>query len=488
MPVNFFSCWVPAIVVAVASLPAVSLGQQPPRHQQLLELVNQHAPHFSAISKTIWEYAELGYHEEKSSSLLQHELRSAGFRVQSPVADEPTAFVATFGQGQPVIGIMGEFDALPGLSQAAVPDRSPVLAEAPGHGCGHNLLGSGAALAAVAVKEYMEKNHLAGTLRYYGTPAEEGGAGKVYMIRAGLFRDTDVMLEWHPGNENSVHNGGMLALNSARFLFHGVAAHAAIAPDRGRSALDAVMLMGNGTEFLREHIPANTRIHYIITNGGAAPNIVPDTAELYLYARNPSLSVLDDVWNRILRIANGAAMMTDTRLELRELSGSANIMPNDVLSKVAQNNLEEVGGFRYTPEERHFAEELQKSLPPGSAGGLDSTTKIAALTKPDPNTPQASTDAGDVSWNVPMIGFGTATFVPGVAAHTWQAAACAGMSIGHKGMVVAAKALALTAIDLFTSSQLVADAKADFQKQMQGKTYQSAIPEGQKPPLNYRKK
>jgi len=387
-----------------------------------------------------------------------------------------------------VIGIMGEFDALPGLSQAAVPDRTPVVADAPGHGCGHNLLGSGAALAAVAVKEYMEKNHVAGTLRYYGTPAEEGGAGKVYMIRDGLFRDTDVVLEWHPGNRNSVHYGGMLALNSARFLYHGVAAHAAAAPDRGRSALDAVMLMGNGVEFLREHVPSNTRIHYIISNGGAAPNIVPDTAELYLYARSPSLSVLDDVWSRILRVANGAAMMTDTRLELKELSGSANMLPNDVLANVAQKNLEEVGGFRYSPEERHFAEELQKSLPPDSAGNLDSTAEVFPLKRPDPNSPQASTDAGDVSWNVPMIGFGTATFVPGVAAHTWQAAACAGMTIGQKGMVVAAKTLAITGIDLFTNPQLVADAKVEFRKQTQGKTYKSAIPEGTKPPLNYRSK
>ena len=484
-PAKLCSRSVPAIVLAAISLSPVALGQQ---HQQILELVTQHAAHFSATSKTIWDYAELGYHEDKSSALLQRELQAAGFRVQAGVADQPTAFVATFGKGAPVIGIMGEFDALPGLSQAAVPDRNAVVPGAPGHGCGHNLLGSGAALAAVAMKDYLEKNNLPGTLRYYGTPAEEGGAGKVFMIRAGLFRDTDVVLEWHPGDQNEVHNGGMLALNSARFLFHGVAAHAAMAPDRGRSALDAVMLMGNGIEFLREHIPSNTRIHYIISNGGAAPNIVPDTAELYLLARNPSLTVLDDVWTRILRVANGAAMMTDTKLELREISGAANMVPNDVLSKVAQKNLEEAGGFRYSPEELHFAAELQKSLPPGGAGDLDSTSQIAPLKKPDPNAPQASTDAGDVSWNVPMIGFGAATFVPGVAAHTWQATACAGMSIGQKGMVVAARALAITGIDLFTNPQLVADAKADFKKQMQGKTWKSAIPESEKPPLHYRDK
>ena len=484
-PSTFSFYRIPALIVTI-SFSTVALGQQSTSHQQILELVNQHAAHFSATSRTIWEHPELGYQEEKSSALLQHELQAAGFRVQSGVAEEPTGFVATVGKGQPIIGIMGEFDALPGLSQAALPDRSPIVANGAGHACGHNLLGSGAALAAVAMKEYMEKNSVAGTIRYYGTPAEEGGAGKVYMIRAGLFRDADVVLEWHPGNRNSVHYGGMLALNSARFLFHGVAAHAAAAPDRGRSALDAVMLMGNGIEFLREHVPSSTRIHYIISNGGAAPNVVPDKGELYLYARSPSLSVLDDVWSRILRIANGAAMMTDTSLELKELSGSANIVPNDMLAKLAQKNLEEVGGFHYTAEERHFAEELQKTLPPESADNLDSTAEVLPLKKPDPNSPQASTDAGDVSWNVPMIGFGTATFVPGVAAHTWQAAACAGMSIGQKGMVVAAKALAITGIDLFMNPQLVADAKADFRKQMQGKAYKSAIPAGQKPPLDYR--
>jgi aminobenzoyl-glutamate utilization protein B len=474
--------------MAFALLPAAAFGQQPSQHQQIFELVDQHGAHFSATSKAIWQYAELGYHEEKSSALLQHELQEAGFRVQAPVADEPTAFVASYGQGEPVIGILGEFDALPGLSQADVPDRSPVVAGAPGHGCGHNLLGSGAALAAVALKEYMERNHVAGTLRLYGTPAEEGGDGKVYMIWAGLFRDVDVVLQWHPSGSNEVANGGMLAIDSARFLFHGVAAHAAMAPDRGRSALDAVMLMGNGVEFLREHIPSNSRIHYIITNGGAAPNIVPDTAELYLYARNPSSVVLGGVWNRILKIAQGAAMMTETTLEVRDIGGDANVLPNDALAKVAQRNLEEVGGFRYTAEEKHFAEELQKSLPPGGAGDLNSTALIQPLRRPDPNEPAASTDVGDVSWNVPTIGFGSATFVPGVVAHTWQAAACAGMSIGQRGMIIAAKALAITGADLFSDRQLVLDAKADFRRQLQGKAYESVIPAGQKPPLNYRSK
>jgi len=472
---------------AALLVPSVAFSQQP-QHRQILQIVDQHAAHFSATSKTIWEYAELGYQETKSSALLRRELETAGFQVQSPVADEPTAFVATYGQGAPVIAILGEFDALPGLSQAASPDRSPITTGAPGHACGHNLLGSGAALAAVALKEYMQQNHVTGTLRYYGTPAEEGGDGKVYMLRAGLFRDVDVVLQWHPDSENIIENGGMLAMNSARFLFHGVAAHAAMAPERGRSALDAVMLMGSGIEFLREHIPSNSRIHYIITNGGAAPNIVPDTAELYLYARNPSLPVLGDVWNRILKIGQGAALMTETTLEVKDVGGTANVLPNDALAKVAQRNLEEVGGYRYTADEKHFAEELQKSLPPGGAGDLDSTALIQPLRPPDPNAAAASTDVGDVSWNFPTIGFETATFVPGVAAHTWQAAASAGMTIGHKGMIIAAKAIAITGADLFSDPQLVSAAKTDFQRQLKGRTYASVIPAGQTPPLDYRNK
>jgi aminobenzoyl-glutamate utilization protein B len=439
--------------LAAALVATAASAQQPTPHRQLIDL------DFSAISRNIWEYAELGYLEEKSSSLLQRELQAAGFSIRSGVAGEPTAFVATYGQGEPVIGIMGEFDALPGLSQDTVPTRKPLVAQGPGHACGHNLLGSGAALAAIALKQYMERNRVSGTLRYYGTPAEEGGDGKVYMIHAGLFKDVDVVLHWHPADENYVFNGGMLAINSARFKFHGVASHAAAAPERGRSALDAVMLMGNGLEFMREHIPSNSRVHYTISNGGAAPNIVPDTAEMYLYARNPSALVLAGVWDRILRVAQGASLMTDTKLEIYDVGGSNNVVPNEVLAKVAQRDLEEAGGFGYTPEERKFAEELQKSLTTGEAKPLDSTATILPLNL---RVGGASTDAGDVSWNAPTIGIRAATFVPGVAAHTWQAAASSGMSIGQKGMVVAAKALALIGADLFADRRLVADAKVEF--------------------------
>ena len=467
-------------------LGGVAGAQSSDAHKQLEKLVEENSAHWKQVSKQIWNFAELGYHENKSSALLQEQLKTAGFNVKSGVADEPTAFVASYGQGKPVIAILGEFDALPGLSQQAVPERAPVTPGGAGHGCGHNLLGSGAALAAVAVKQYMEANHVAGTLRYYGTPAEEGGSGKVYMVRDGLFEGVDVVLHWHPADKNGVNNGGALAVTQAKFTFHGVASHAAMAPDRGRSALDAVMLMGNGIEFMREHVPSNTRMHYIISKGGVAPNVVPDLAQMDLMARSPSNTTLQEIWQRILDVAKGAALMTGTTYDVSDIGSDANIIGNDALAHVAQKNLEEVGGYAMTAEERKFATELQKTLNMDSPPSLDQTKKIEPLHKPDPNAPAASTDVGDVSWVVPTIGFGAATFVPGVAAHTWQAAASAGMSIGQDGMVVAAKALALTAADLLTNAQLVAEAKTDFAKELEGKTYHSPIPQGQKPLIDYR--
>ena len=335
------------------AVPSVHAQPSAASHQQLQKLVDQNSANWKQVSKQIWDFAELGYHENRSSALLQAQLKAAGFSVQGGVANEPTSFIASFGEGKPVIAILGEFDALPGLSQEAVPERAPVAPGASGHGCGHNLLGSGAALAAVAVKQYMEANHVGGTLRYYGTPAEEGGDGKVFMVRAGLFKDVDVVLHWHPGDRNSVTNGGQLAITTARFTFHGIAAHAAMAPDRGRSALDAVMLMGNGIEFMREHVPSNTRVHYIITKGGVAANVVPDLAQMELMARHPSNAELAKIWNRILDIAKGAALMTGTTYEVTDIGGDANIVSNDALGAVVQKNLEEVGGFTMDESKRN---------------------------------------------------------------------------------------------------------------------------------------
>jgi len=475
-----------AVVFALSFASACWSQSSVAPHKQVEQLVDKNAANWKQVSKQVWDYAELGYHESKSSTLLQSQMKAAGFSVQAGVADEPTGFIASYGQGKPVIAILGEFDALPGLSQKTEPDRDPVTAGAPGHGCGHNLLGAGAALAAVSVKQYMEANHIAGTLRYYGTPAEEGGSGKVYMVRDGLFKDVDIVLHWHPGDHNAVINGGALAVMSAKFTFHGVAAHAAMAPDRGRSALDAVMLMGNGLEFMREHVPSSTRIHYIISKGGVAPNVVPDLAQMDLMARHPSNTTLEGIWDRILKVAQGAALMTGTTLEVTDVGSDANIIANNALAPVAQKNLQEVGGYTMDASQKEFALKLQKTLGTETVPSLDITDMIEPLRPIDPNAPAASTDVGDVSWVVPTIGFTAATFVPGVAAHTWQAAASAGTSIGQDGMIIASKAIALTVVDLFASPQLVQAAKDDFAKEMTGKAYHSPIPDGQKPLINYR--
>ena len=447
----------------------------------VLTRVAQHADRFGAISRQIWETPELGFHETRSSPLLQQELRTNGFAVESGVAGMPTAFTASFGSGKPVIAIMGEFDALPGLSQKDIPTQSPVTAGAPGHACGHNLLGSASALAAVAIKEEMQARGLKGTIRYYGTPAEEGGGGKIYMIDAGLFRDVDAVLAWHPGDSNAVNLHSMLAVNGGKFRFYGVASHAAAAPERGRSALDGAMIMLNAVEFLREHVPQETRIHYIITNGGSAANVVPAFAEVSLMARNPDAQTLDGIWERIMKCAQAGALASETRMEFEQGTNYSNVLPNDALTDVVGRAMLKAGGYEFTPEDRQFAEELQKTLG-------------APVHKPGPENVQvdktegcgpASTDAGDVSWVVPTVQFTTATFVPGVGPHTWQAAACAGSSIGRKGMVVAARTLALAGVELFENPGEVQAGKDAFQKRLEGRHWISRIPADGKPPLDY---
>jgi aminobenzoyl-glutamate utilization protein B len=448
----------------------------------LLQKMDSRATHYGGVSRTIWEFAEVGYKEHKSAELLKSELRSAGFAVTENVAAIPTAFTATWGQGRPVIAIMGEYDALPGLSQEDVPERKPRVNGGPGHGCGHNLLGAASLFAAVTIKEWMAEKKIPGVIRFYGTPAEEGGGGKLYMIRAGVFKDVDVVLSWHPSDENGASLKSSLAIISAKFRFHGKPAHAAAAPDAGRSALDGLMIMANSIEFLREHVPDSTRMHYIVTNGGSAPNIVPDFSELFLYARHPSMPVLDQIWERIVKCAQAGALASETRMEMELIDSSYNTLPNDALAALVDKNMRIVGGVRYTTEEQAFAETIRKTLPDRTRP-LGSQENVEA---PSEGVGSASTDAGDVSWTVPMAALVTATFVPGVPAHSWQSAACAGMSIGRKGMVVAAKSLVLTAVDLYNDPQQVAAAKASFEKRRAGYEYKSRIPADHQPPLTYR--
>jgi len=452
-----------------------------PAADDVLARVDAHAAQFGEVSRQIWEYAELGFHETKSSALLQQQLRANGFAVNAGLAGMPTAFTATFGSGKPVIGIMGEFDALPGLSQKVEPVPDPVQAGAPGHGCGHNLLGSASALAAVAIKEEMQARGLKGTLRYYGTPAEEGGGGKIYMLHAGLFRDVDAVLAWHPGDSNRVNLGSSLANNGGRFRFYGVASHAAAGPEKGRSALDGAMIFLMSVEFMREHVPQETRIHYIIKNGGQAVNIVPAFAEVELVARNPDAQVLSGIWDRIMECARAGAMASGTRMEFEQGTNYANMLPNDTLAEVLSRAMHKAGGYTYTPQEQKLAEEIQKTLP----GPVRSSGPDQVITDTSEPAGVASSDAGDVSWVVPTGHFSAATFVPGVGAHTWQGAACAGSSIGRKGMLVAARTLALGAVELFENPAEVAAARESFEKRKAGRQWTTRITPDSKPRLDY---
>lgn len=470
-----------SLTIGVLTLPLLH-GQAPDR-RAVLESIDRRAQAYGDVAMQIWGFAEVGYQEEKSSALLQEQLRAAGFTVKAGVAEIPTAFTAEWGSGTPVIGIIGEFDALPGLSQAAEPERHALIAEGPGHGCGHHLFGTASTAAAIAVKEWMATTGQRGTLRFYGTPAEEGGAGKVYMFRAGLFADVDAVVTMHPGDRNAASASSNLANITGKFRFRGLSAHAAAAPERGRSALDGVEAMNHMVNMLREHVDSDARIHYVITNGGKAPNVVPDFAEVYYYARHNDMRVLDDVWERIQNAAQGAALGTGTTMELQMTGAVWNVLPNTYLVGLMQKNLQGVGGYEYTPAERQFAEVLRKSLT-GNLPPIDSSNQVFT---PEPGIGSASTDLGDISWNIPTVQLTSATWVPGTPAHSWQAVAAGGTSIGTKGMIVAAKSMALTAIDLFSDPAHIVQARAEFEKRRGPDFKYSTRLADRKPALDYRK-
>ena len=472
------------LVFATALAAGAQTPKPAPNTGALLSSLDAAAPHYATVAKQIWTFAEVGYMEEKSSALLQSELRTAGFTVKAGVAGEPTAFIAEYGSGKPVIAILGEFDALPGLSQDSVPERKPLRAGGPGHGCGHHLFGTASVASAIALKEWMQANNVKGTLRMIGTPAEEGGSGKVYMVRDGVFNDVDAVIAWHPGDDNSVTGERSMANITGKFRFHGISSHAAAAPERGRSALDAVEAMDFMTNYLREHIPDGTRIHYVITNGGRAPNVVPDEAEVYYYVRHVDMAVVKDVWNRVINAAKGAAIGTGTTYDLQLVGSVYSLLPNETLAKVQQRALERVGGYTYTPEERAFAERLQKS-DAFTAVPLETTAKVKPLAIGAAGV--ASTDVGDVSWVVPTVQLSAATWVPGTTAHSWQAVAAGGTTIGYKGMMVAAKTMALTGAELFSAPATVEAAKAELVSK-RGPTFRYETALGtQSPQLDYRK-
>ncbi|MDQ6756716.1 MAG: amidohydrolase [Bacteroidota bacterium] len=436
---------------------------------------------YKKIALNIWDYAEVGFKETKSSVLLQNTLKDNGFKIDAGVAGMPTAFVATYGSGSPVIAILAEYDALPGLSQESTSAKTPIANRNSGHGCGHNLFGTGSVAAGIAIKKLIDEGKIKGTVKVYGSPAEEGGDGKVYMVREGLFKDVDVVLHWHPDEHNTVTYTSSLAIKTAKFRFYGISAHAAGAPDKGRSALDAVEAMDYMVNMMREHIPQETRIHYVITNGGKAPNVVPDFAEVFYYVRNPYKDITESLFERVVNTAKAAALGTETKMEYEIISGSHDLLINKTLAANMQSNLEKVGGVTYTADEVKFAKNLQATFL-GKVPSIDSAALITPLYF---EKNQGSTDVGDVSYVVPTVGVETATWVPGTSAHSWQAVACSGNDIGIKGMMVAAKTIAFTAIDLFSNPALIIKAKEEF-KTMKGDYKYRPLLGDRKPALNYR--
>jgi aminobenzoyl-glutamate utilization protein B len=448
----------------------------------LLRSIDAAAAGYWQAALDIWSWAEPGYQETRSSKRVAGLLRDAGFEVKEGVAGIPTAFVASYGSGKPTIGILAEYDALPGLSQAAVPRPQERPETSWGHGCGHHLFGVASSAAGIALARAIDRGEASGTVRVYGTPAEEGGGAKVFMVRAGLFADVDAVLHWHPADHNAAGDATNQARVAGKFRFRGKSAHAAAAPQDGRSALDGLNVMNYAAELLREHTPDFTRIHHVITSGGEAPNIVPDFAEAYYYVRHPDVAVARSVWDRLLLCADAGALATGTEVEVEYLGGVYNLLPNLALARVSLRNLRALVNLAYTPEEEAFAREIQSTLtapdPLASIGNV-----VDRSGKMDPG----STDVGDVSWVVPTTGIDVATWVPGTPAHSWQATAAGGTTIGRKGMLLAAKALAATAFDLFHEAQTLVEARRELEKSLRSNPYVPMLEPGQSPPLDYRK-
>ena len=468
---------------------AAASAEDPLRPTQLTAVseVERRADEIKAVNKAIWELAEVGLKEDKSSALLIDKLRTAGFSVETGISGMPTAFLASYGSGKPVIGILAEYDALPGMSQQVAPVRQAVSPGGSGHACGHSGLGAGALGAALAVKAAMQEHELTGTIRLYGTPAEETVIGKVYMTLDGQFDDLDVCLHWHPSTRNDAWASSSKALVSAKFTFDGTPAHASVSPESGRSALDAVELMNVGANFMREHLKEDARLHYVTIDGGGQPNVVPPTATVWYFVRADKHQDVEYNFRWLQDIAKGAALMTHTKLSIRVDTDCHEIVPNQPLAQLATANLQRIGAPTFSDAEKAFARRLQAPLTEqfGTQFPLAIDERIHRMTATSAPS-KGSTDVGDISWRVPTGGLHTTCLMAQSPGHSWQNVACIGSSIGEKGILYAAKAMSATALDLLEDPKLVAAARADWEQRMKNREYFSFIPLGQKPPKSIR--
>lgn len=459
--------------------PTISAGKK-----AIIENIETQSPKLIDLSNKIWAAEETAFNEAQSSKWLADYAEANGFKVDRGVAEMPTAFVATYGSGSPVIGILGEFDALPGLSQKTVPVKDPLHEGKPGHGCGHNLFGTASLGAAVAIKEQIAAGKLKGTIKFFGTPAEEKFFGKLWMVRAGLFNGVDAVMDWHPDAETKAEVQTGLALVDFIVEFNGQAAHASGDPWNGRSASDALELYTTGINYLREHIKPSVRIHYHIQDGGQVVNVVPDYARLWVRVRDSKREGMMEVYERVKKMAEGAAIMANVNHKISLVSGVYEILVNRTGAELVAKNLALLGPLAYTDEEVSFAKKIQESTGKPQVG---LHTKVEPLEETNPHAGGGSTDVGDVSWVVPTLRLGVATAPIGTPWHSWAVVACGGMSIGHKGLVHASKTLAMTMVDLYEDPKKLESIKADFKAKKGDTVYKGLLPDGP-PPLDKRDK
>lgn len=465
-------------VVVVLAGPLSVFGDNIKKKEEAVASIEKHKVELIELSDQVWAFAETALRETRSSKVLADYAEKQGFEVKRGVAGMPTAFIATYGQGRPLIGVLGEFDALPGISQKAASVKEPLLAGAPGHGCGHNLFGAASLGAAVAIKELIAAGKLKGTIRFYGTPAEEDIGGKVYMARDGLFNDLDVCLAWHPDDRTRADTQSSQAIVTFTVEFKGKASHAAADPWNGRSALAGLEFFTTGLNRMREFVKPSVRMHYTVQKGGDVPNVVPEYARVLVWLRDSKRVGVEELLARVRKIAEGAALMAEVESKLSIAGGDYEMLVNMTGAKLIHSNLTWLGPIQYTNEEQEFAREIQRATGVETRG-LNGA--IQPLEEPRGEPPGGSTDVADVSWIVPTLHLSATTAPEGAPWHAWPVVACGGMSIGHKGLAQAAKALAATMVDLFEDPKTIVAIQSEFKSQTKGHVYKPYIPDGPPP-------